>query len=111
VGISMATKSRDFNQLLLQAIDDSLNSLGDTVRDAIYFHLKSQFQLSYEEIPQKIDSFQEGIEKIFGTGARFIEILILKNLYAKVNLSDVFDNAEDLEFIDYINRSRQRFLA
>ncbi|MCW4024100.1 MAG: hypothetical protein NWF01_03580 [Candidatus Bathyarchaeota archaeon] len=107
----MATKSRDFNQLLLQAIDDSFNSLGGTVRDAIYFHLKSQFQLSYEEIPQKIDCFQEGIEKIFGTGSRFIEILILKNLYAKINLPDVFDSANDLEFIDYINRSRQKFLA
>ncbi len=93
-----------------QAIDDSFNTRRHHT-NAIYYHLKSQFQLSYEEIPQKIDSFQEGIEKIFGTGARFIEILILKNLYAKINLPDVFDNVDDLEFINYVNRSRQRFLA
>jgi hypothetical protein len=107
----MAEKSRDFNKLLLQAIDESFNSLGSTVREAIYFHLKNQFELCYEDIPKRIDRFQQGIEEIFGSGARFIEILILKNLCAEVNLPAVFDNAEDLEFIDYITRSRQRFLA
>jgi hypothetical protein len=72
---------RDFEKLLLEAVDEGLSSLGETSKIAIYFHLKKSFNIKKKEIPYKIEAFAKGIEKIFGLGANFLEILIMKQLY------------------------------
>jgi len=107
----MATKPRDFNELLLQAVDETLNSLGTTISQCIYTQLKNQYNLNPQDIPLKISEFQQGIEEIFGIGAQFIEISIIQNLFAKTELPAVSQKAENLEFVEYINLSRRRFKA
>ena len=77
-------KTRDFDKLLLNAIDEALNSLGDSVKQSIYFHIENKFCVARNEIPENIKEFQGGLEKIFGTGARFIEIMIMKNCTQKL---------------------------
>jgi hypothetical protein len=72
-----------FNKILLAAIDKALSSLGENVKTAIYFHLEETFNIKRWEIPLRINDFSNALEKIFGIGARHIEILVMKNLYAK----------------------------
>jgi hypothetical protein len=76
-----------FNKILLAAIDEALSSLGESVKTSIYFHLEETFNIKRWEIPLRINDFSNALEKIFGIGARHLEILFMKNLYAKVGVT------------------------
>lgn len=65
---------KDFDKLLLEAVDEGLSSLGESPGQAIYFYLKERFNVKKQEIPHKIEAFADGIEKIFGLGANFLKI-------------------------------------
>jgi hypothetical protein len=86
----------DFEKLLLEAVDEGLASLGESSKQAIYFHLERSFNVKKKEIPHKIETFAKAIEKIFGLGANFLEILVVKKLYEKVG--GVFEWHESTEF-------------
>jgi hypothetical protein len=105
----LTTKSTTFDKLLLCAIDETLNSLGKSVRQAIYFHIEKNF-VARNEIPRNLQEFQGGLEKIFGAGAPFIEILIMKNLHTKIGLPLVMEKSEQLEFIEYVDVAKQSYL-
>jgi hypothetical protein len=106
----MATKSKEFEKLLLGSIDEALISLGESAKQSIYFHIEKTFKVPRKEIPGHLQQFQEGLEKIFGVGARFIEILIMKNLYAKIGCPFNMEKNEQLEFIKYVDAASQSFL-
>jgi hypothetical protein len=105
----MASKPDDFNLLLLDSIDEALLSLGESARQAIYFHIEKNFQVYREEIPVELERFQNALEKIFGVGARYIEILIMRNLCEKVDHSLELGKNERLEFIKYVAAAKQGF--
>jgi hypothetical protein len=101
-------KTRSFDELLLEAIDEALSSLGESVKQAIYFHIQNKF-VARNDIPTRIQDFQGGLEKIFGAGAQFIEILIMKNLHAKIGITLTIEADNPLEFINYVNAAKQNF--
>lgn len=86
----------DFEKLLLEAVDEGLASLGESSKQAIYFHIERSFNVKKKEIPHKIEAFAKAIEKIFGLGANFLEMLIVKKLYEKIE--GVFEWHESTEF-------------
>jgi hypothetical protein len=102
--------SEAFDKLLLNAIDEALGSLGESAEQSIYFHIESKFNVTRSRIPEHLEDFQVGLEKIFGLGARPLEILIMKNLYAKIKFPLLFGRSNQLEFVNYINAARQCFL-
>lgn len=106
-GIQLAKKS--FDELFLEAVDEALASLGNSVKQAIYFHLEKEFKIAKEEIPYRLNEFANGLEKIFGLGARFIEILIMKNLYQKIDRPLVWDESKELIFIEYVTAAKESF--
>ena len=106
----MAVKSKDFDKLLLCSIDEALMSLGESVKKSTYFNIENKFKMAKKDIPENLPQFQNGIEKIFGVGARFIMILIMKNLYAKIGRPFTMEKNEQLEFIRYVDAARQSFL-
>lgn len=93
---------RDFQQLLLQAVDEGLSSIGESPKKAIYFHLEKTFKIKKHDIPSNIEVFADAIEKIFGMGADFLEILIMKRLHEKIKIEFDLDNASELRFIEYL---------
>lgn len=95
---------------MLSAIDEALNSLGESVKQSIYFHIENKFSVTRNEIPGNLIEFQGGLEKIFGTGARFIEILIMKNLHSKIGFPLVMKKSEQLEFVKYVDAAKEGFL-
>jgi len=94
----------DFRKLLLEAVDEVFSSsLGDSAKRAIYFHLQKTFKIRKQEIPNKIDEFANAIEKIFGDGAKLLEIRIMKHLYEKVgNEFGYFPEEDALLFTEYV---------
>ena len=107
----MAVKAREFEQLLLNSIDEALLSLGESGRQSIYFHLDQNFDVKKELITKNLEQFQFGLEKIFGVGARFIEILIMKNLYCKINKPLNGENNINLEFLKYVENAKQSYVS
>ena len=109
VGVRTLAKRSEFDKLLVSAIDDALTSLGESVKQSIYFHIENKFNVARNEIPENLEEFQRGLEKIFGTGARFIEIWIMKNLHTKIGLPLKIDSKK-LEFVEYIGVAKKSFL-
>ncbi|MBT0160408.1 hypothetical protein G4O51_10545 [Candidatus Bathyarchaeota archaeon A05DMB-2] len=105
----MATEPAAFDGLLLRAIDEALNSLGKSVGQAIYFHIENTFGINRTQIPENLQAFQEALEKIFGAGARLIEVQIIKNLHVMTGNSLVMKRSE-FEFIKYVDAAKQSYL-
>jgi hypothetical protein len=99
----------DFEKLLLQAVDEGLASLGDSSKQAIYFHLDKNFNIKKEQIPGKIDAFSDAIEKIFGMGANFLETVIMKQLYEKVGGDLDWNESTRLAFTEYVEAAKRAF--
>jgi len=99
-----------FEKLLLEAVDDGLSSLGDSAKYAIYFHLEKTFNINKQNIPSKIEEFADAIEKIFGFGAKPLEVLIMRRLYEKVGGAVEYPKHKDLVFAEYVAAARQSFL-
>jgi ribosomal protein L23 len=82
--VSQPSKGKtDFNSLLLEAIDETLSSLGETPKKAIYCQLKTAFNIKTKEIQTRL-TISRALERLFGVGAKHLEILFMKSLYVKV---------------------------
>jgi hypothetical protein len=99
----------DFEKLLLEAVDEGLSSLGDSSKEAIYFHLDKSFNVKREQIPSKIETFTAAIENIFGMGANFLEIVIMKQLYRKVGGTLMCNETARLAFEEYVATAKRTF--
>jgi hypothetical protein len=102
-------ETREFDKLLVSAIDEALDSLGESVKQSTYFHIENNFKLARAEIPENLFEFQGGLEGIFGSGAQYIEILIMKNLHTKIGRNLKIKNKQ-LKFIEYVDAARDGFL-
>ena|GEM_PF-935566 len=107
----LTTKSVSFDKILLRAIDEALYSLGESVSQSIYFHIENKFSVARNEIPENLQQFQGGLREIFGAGAQFIEILIMKNLHIKMGCPRVTVKNKKLEFTEYVAASKQGYLG
>lgn len=101
---------RDFDKLLLEAIDEGLSSLGESSKQAVYFHLERKFNIDKQEIPYRVKDFAGAIEKIFGLGGDVIEITIMERLYEKVGRDLKWRGSEDLTFTKYVAALKRSFL-
>jgi hypothetical protein len=104
--------SKDFHKLFLQAVDGAFSSLGDSARQSIYFHLETRFRMPRDEIPDRLKDFENGLEKIFGAGTKFLEILIMKRLYEMMEPKRrimKWNDDKEFKFIDYVKATEQSF--
>jgi hypothetical protein len=97
----------EFEKLLLEAVDEGLASIGESSKQAIYFHLEKDFKIKKQEIPRKIEAFILAVEKIFGIGANFLEALILKALYEKTGLKGKEDSFKNLSVAEIVAAVKQ----
>jgi hypothetical protein len=92
----------EFDLLLLDAIDEALSSLGDSIMQTVYFYLERSFHIKRAEIPCRLEAFAEAMENIFGAGADFIEILIMEKLHEKVGGVIEWNESERFGFTEYV---------
>ena len=101
----------EFNLVMLEAVDEALSFLGESAKRAIYYHLEEKFKIRREEIPIKIDDFAEAIEKIFGIGAKIIEMQVMKSLYKRIRHNFKYVPKEkDLLFTAYLKAVKNHFV-
>ena len=102
-------QTKTFEELLLEAIDNALTSLGETAKKSIYFHLQKKFKIAKQDIPENIEEFTSGLGKIFGIGAKYIEILIMKQIYQRIGQPLEWSEDKELVFSEYVNAARKSF--
>lgn len=101
----------DFENFLLEAVDESLSSLGESSKQAIYYHLEKSFNVKKQEIPIKVEAFIAALERIFGLGADFIESLIMVRLNEKVETSPKWHVSRELKLTEYVAVAKQSFIG
>jgi hypothetical protein len=114
------TVQEKFDQLLTEAIDEALSSLGEPVKNAVYQHLQNDFCIEKDKIPVQIDEFSTIIHKIFGLGASRLEIKFMKNLNSKIEIDIEMPEYEwplskwviaDLSFAEYVHNARKNYIS
>ena len=96
-------KTMSFEELLLEAIDEGLSLLGESSKQAVYFHLEKDCKINSQDIPYKIEEFTDAFERIFGNGAKILEIRIMKCLFKKVGYTfKHYPRPKSLTFTEYI---------
>jgi hypothetical protein len=100
---------KTFSSIFAEAVDDALSSLGDSAKQSIYYHLEDKFGIQRKYIPARLDEFESGLDKIFGVGARYIEILIIKSLHDKLHGPLEWNDKKELVFADYVNAARHSY--
>jgi len=99
-----------FQKLFLESVDSAFSSLGESAKQSIFFHLESEFKIARDEIPCRLEDFDNGLEKIFGTGSRFLEVLIMKNLYERIGGEGKilkWDEGKEFRFVDYVKAAQR----
>jgi hypothetical protein len=105
--------TNDFNEILIEAIDEAFFCLGETVKTAIYFHLAKEFGLERHEIPIRLEDFLSSLEKQFGSGAMLLKTMFMHHLKAKLN-DEQNGSGSDLlvpkfTFQEYVMLKRRQF--
>jgi hypothetical protein len=104
---------RSFYDIFLEAIDEAFSTLGEPLKASIYFCLENSMGIKKQEIPFRIDDFQNALEKLFGMGARHLEILFVKKLHEKIQVTCKWDMPRcvvpELTFKEYVRLAKMNF--
>ncbi|MEM2272592.1 MAG: hypothetical protein QXX56_00040 [Candidatus Bathyarchaeia archaeon] len=90
----------EFERILINAVDDGLNLLGETVKAVLLLLIKERYKIEKHEIPKKPGEFSSALRSILGNeGGRFIEKVIVKCLYSRLGLGIPEGNKELHEYM------------
>jgi len=105
----MGEKEKDFERLFIEAVDEGLETLGESGKHMIFFHLDKGYSIKKHEIPKNPEAFARGLEKIFGAGASVLEKLIVKSLCSKLGLKyeDVEGRRPFADYVKYVKEARE----
>jgi hypothetical protein len=111
--------SKQFDNFLIEAIDETLSLLGATVKNEFYLRLQVNFNMEKNDIPQRLVEFLFILHRIFNLGASRLEVKFLRNLDLKIPVSSkcIINDwsvskwiENDMSFIKSINIKREEFL-
>ncbi len=92
--------------LLMESIDDSFTALlGQGAKNALYAYLVKRRALDREDIPERLDDFDECMQETFGQAAVVIERNILARFYHKLGLN--FSGRTDYAFSDFVDATKK----
>ncbi len=100
--------SKEFDQLILEAVDEGLSILGgDSVKRAFYYHLEKRAKIKPDEIPRKLKAFHEVLTELFFDGSVILEMRISRHLYKRLGLEPPSNNG--WTFADYVREAFVRY--
>ena len=84
-----------FHQKVLECVDKGMAPVGESARQAIYWHIANRQHLKREEIPRKPGQFIKALQAMLGTGTKTIEKGIVMEMRREFNLSHDVENFEN----------------
>ena len=102
-----AAPSREFNDLLLESIDETITTLlSREVVEALYDHLQTAHSISRQQIPLRLDELSSILTKTFGVpGSATISKSIAKNFYSKLAIT--FSDNPGGSLLGYVDRAKK----
>ena len=107
--------TQKFDQLLIEAIDEGLNTLGEPIKNHLYNILEDDFSITKDTLPQRMEEFSKLLFRIFGLSAYQLEIQFMKKLYAKINNNQQPESRsinlsnKEITFSNYVQKMRESF--
>ena len=100
--------TKDFNALVYQAIDRTLEELiGSKAGEAVLQELKGRLDADQDQLPNRIDVVCSALEGAFGAkGTQAVEWMMLKHVYDRIQLP--IDVKQGLTFEDFLKLAKQR---
>jgi hypothetical protein len=96
----MATKNK-LDKLLVKSVDGALKDIfGEAGARVIYDYLRDKYSLRLEEVPDRLEDFERGLERILSSGAGVTERVALKKLYSRFGLE--YRNKANYGFVDHV---------
>lgn len=102
----MSGESNNFEQLLLNSIDEAMSNLGESCRALLYTYLAAALSLKKDQIPKRLEDFTVVIKDIFKLGSKVIDGLVLKTLCDKLNVNG--NLVKDMELQAAIEEIKRR---
>jgi hypothetical protein len=99
--------TNDFTAQVVLAIDGTVRELlGQKILDTLHDHLRTRHDISPEELPYRLDTLYDALEKVSGVfGAKTIGHQVAKNLYVGLGLH--FVETENYTLHDYIEQAKR----
>jgi len=98
---------RDFDDMLRQAINETIFSLGEKAENAVYENLE-KINVQRSEIPYKIEASTRCLRETLGQDSRIVEVKIVKRLYEKIAVPLQPEEPEELSLVEYVTRARMK---
>lgn len=98
--------TKEFNEEVKAAIDDAISTLlGPQVVKALYVHLKEHYDITSDELPYRLDTLFDALEKTFGVkGALTLGRVIARRFYARMDLQ--FAEIGNYKLQDYLEDAK-----
>lgn len=94
---------RSFSVALTEAINEGLCDICPSIRSAVLFYLEKNGSIQSDKSITNLEAFEEGLNNLFGFGARVIERKILEVLYIKLQTPK--EIKDDFEFIEEVENA------
>jgi len=77
----------EFRRLLLESIEDTIRGvLGELPLQTIYDSLEKRDQIERDDIPERMEDFQNALTRLLGACAPVIIRMMTRNLYGKFEI-------------------------
>jgi len=104
-GIESEPDVQKFRKLLLDAVDHGLLMLGEKARQAIYDCIENSYQITRDQIPEKLEVVHGALTDLLGKGGSMVETIVAERLYKSLNLT--FEPNNDWALADYVNHAKR----
>lgn len=92
-------KEKDqLDAILAEAINEGLSRICSSAAPSVLFFLEKNGSIKSRSNIENLETFVEGLESIFGFGAKVIEKKILEVLHMKLQLPKPKENQDNFEF-------------
>jgi hypothetical protein len=99
------SQSTAFDDALREASDHGLLVLGEVVRETIYQRIEKTHHVKREEIPEKLGTFHEALQMLFGAHVKVVERLIVRDFYGRLGLN--FTAHSDWTIVEYFDNAKK----
>ncbi|MGB9630403.1 MAG: NitrOD5 domain-containing protein [Candidatus Methanodesulfokora sp.] len=94
----------DLKKAVLECVDRGLSPLGENAKYVIYWHMRSSYKMTREEVFNKPEKFIEVLTKMFGSaGASLLERAIMREI------KKTFDNVTAESFPEAVKELKARY--
>lgn len=111
----MKRRKPKFDAVLAEAVHEGLSSISPSIPPVVFFYLQKNASIRSDQYIDDPQAFDEGLEKIFGFGAKVIEKKILEVLYSKIEIplkiEGDFNFAEEVKNIQRLLNSKDLMVA